>query len=290
MSALPDLADIRLVDAIAVTGSIGAAAAGLHVSQPSASQRLAVLERRLGVILVDRDTTGARLTPAGEAFLEPARRALALLEEAVVSARSPAGRHLSVGTIGSLASAVFPALLAVVPDIAIREVTDHGAVLARGVADGALDACVIGLDPAASPARGAVRTKLGVDTLVLVQPVGVELGSGSGRTSGATVLVATYSDDAAQVAERLARSGATTRISNGTLTALAMARQQGWLAAVPRTTALPHLRDGERIWRLRIRLEAPLWLVTRGRSAEVLREHAHTLAHRIGLGSRGAAW
>src|SRR5262245_51581044 len=132
MTAVPDVADVRLLDAIAVTGSIGAAAAELHVAQPSASQRLAVLERRLGVALVDRDTTGARLTLAGDAFLATARRALALLEEAVVEARSPRGLHLTIGTIGSLAHTVFPALLTVAPDVEIREVTNHGAVLARG--------------------------------------------------------------------------------------------------------------------------------------------------------------
>jgi DNA-binding transcriptional LysR family regulator len=283
MTVLPDVADVRLLDSIAVTGSIGAAAAELHVAQPSASQRLAVLERRLGISLVERDTTGARLTPAGEAFLAPARRALALLEESVVNARSPLGLHLSVGTIGSLAPTVFPALLAVLPDVEVHEVTNHGAVLARSVADGALDACVIGLDPAASPARGANRTRLGTDRLVLVQPSGALLGRGQGRYAGATVVVATYSNDAAQVAERLARSGATTRVSNGTLTALAIARQQGWLAAVPRTTALPLLLDHERLWPLRFKLEAPIWLITRGRPADVLVERSAELAERIGL-------
>lgn len=148
---LPEIADVRLVDAIATTGSIGSAAASLRVSQPSASQRLAFLERRLGVRLVERDTRGALLTPAGDAFLERARRALALLDEAVVSAQSPLGQVLSVGTIGSLAPAVFAALLTVLPDVQVREVTNHGAVLARAVADGALDACVIGLDPRPLP-------------------------------------------------------------------------------------------------------------------------------------------
>src|SRR3954452_22327044 len=145
METLPDTMDLRLVDAIVETGSIGAAAAQLHVSQPSASQRLAVLERRLGVRLFERDTRGARPTPAGDAFIEPARRALRLLGEAVGSARAPEGSRISVGTIGSLAPAVFPALLSVLPGYDVREATDHGAVLATAVADGALDACVIGL-------------------------------------------------------------------------------------------------------------------------------------------------
>src|SRR6478609_7032747 len=138
MDVLPDVTDLLLVQAIAETGAIGSAAAQLHMSQPSASQRLAVLERRLGTVLFERDTTGARLTDHGESFLVPARRALLLLEEAVSAARAPRARHLAVGTIGSLAPAVFPALMNVVPDAVIREVTDHGAVLATAVSDGAI--------------------------------------------------------------------------------------------------------------------------------------------------------
>ena len=122
-----------------------------------------------------------------------------------------------------------------------------------------------------------------MDRLVLVQPAGAELGSGPNHTSGATVLVATYSNDGARVAERLARSGATPRISNGTLTALAMARQQGWLAAVPRTTALPQLREGERMWPLRITLEAPIWLLTRGPTGRGRGSARRSARRQIGL-------
>ena len=70
MTDAASLTDVRLVLAIEDTGSIGGAATLLRISQPSASQRLAVLERRVGVALVERDTTGARLTPAGQLFAE----------------------------------------------------------------------------------------------------------------------------------------------------------------------------------------------------------------------------
>src|SRR6478735_3708713 len=105
MTGTVSLVDLDLVAAIAETRSIGAAATRLHMTQPSASQRLAVLERRVGVLLVERDTTGARLTPAGELFAEHGRRALELVAEAVAGARAPRGLRLRVGTIGSLAPA-----------------------------------------------------------------------------------------------------------------------------------------------------------------------------------------
>lgn len=286
MSVLPEVADVALVRAIAETGSIGAAAAQLHVAQPSASQRLGVLERRLGVRLVDRDTTGAQLTEAGVAFLDKASRGLALLEEAVAAAQAPTGRHLSVGTIGSLAPAVFTALLGLLPGTRVREVTNHGAVLAQAVADGALDACVIGLPSAAAPARGATRILLGIDDLVLVQPAGAALGSGSNHVRGVDVTVASYSNDADAIAARLARLGAIPRVCNGTLTALAMARQLGALAAVPRSTALPDVRQGERIRSMRIRVPVQVWQLTRGAAADELVARAAELGAALGLSTK----
>src|SRR3982751_348358 len=138
MTEEASLTDLRLVLAIEETGAIGGAATLLHLSQPSASQRLAVLERRVGVALVERDTTGARLTPAGLLLAEHGRRALELVAEAVAAARSPAGLRLAVGTVGSLAPVVYPALQSLLAEHLIVHRTDHGRPLVRAVADGAL--------------------------------------------------------------------------------------------------------------------------------------------------------
>src|SRR5688572_21603936 len=80
MVAYPEVDDLRLVDAIARHGSLGAAARELLVSQPSASQRLAALERRCGVRLFDRDNTGARPTAAGQEMVAEAGHILGHLE------------------------------------------------------------------------------------------------------------------------------------------------------------------------------------------------------------------
>jgi len=62
--------------AVAEQGSFTRAAASLSISQPSLSHAIAMLERDLGAQLFDRDGRGTRLTPAGDALLEPARRVL----------------------------------------------------------------------------------------------------------------------------------------------------------------------------------------------------------------------
>jgi DNA-binding transcriptional LysR family regulator len=77
MSPVPDLESLRLLTRVGVLGSLGAAAAELGIAQPSASKRLATLERRLGLVLVDRTRRGSRLTPAGLVVVGWAERVLA---------------------------------------------------------------------------------------------------------------------------------------------------------------------------------------------------------------------
>ncbi|CCH77975.1 Transcriptional regulator, LysR family [Nostocoides japonicum T1-X7] len=62
--------------AVAEQGSFTRGASSLAISQPSLSHAIAFLERDLGAQLFARTSRGTRLTPAGEALLEPARRAL----------------------------------------------------------------------------------------------------------------------------------------------------------------------------------------------------------------------
>jgi LysR family carnitine catabolism transcriptional activator len=62
--------------AVADLGSFTRAASALLIAQPSLSQAIAALERDLGSKLFIRHGRGVRLTPAGEALVEPARRTL----------------------------------------------------------------------------------------------------------------------------------------------------------------------------------------------------------------------
>lgn len=68
--------------AIAETGSVSAAATRLLVSQPGVSKMLRQLEEHLQTTLVDRLPRGIRLTTAGEALADYARRIFALSGEA----------------------------------------------------------------------------------------------------------------------------------------------------------------------------------------------------------------
>ncbi len=95
-----DLDAVRTFVAVADAGQFSAAAAALGVSQQATSKRVAALEKELGVALFTRTPRGARLTPAGQAFLPPARDLLRAGERAAASVR-PGRRALRVDVIGT---------------------------------------------------------------------------------------------------------------------------------------------------------------------------------------------
>jgi DNA-binding transcriptional LysR family regulator len=63
--------------------SMSAAAAALHMSQPALSHQIAALEKELGAPVVERLWRGVRLTAAGRASAEEARKALQAADQAV---------------------------------------------------------------------------------------------------------------------------------------------------------------------------------------------------------------
>ena len=80
---LPDLRLLRYFVAVAEELHFGRAAARLHVAQPGLSQQIKVLERLVGMRLLERTSRQVRLTPAGDALLAESRRLLAETERAV---------------------------------------------------------------------------------------------------------------------------------------------------------------------------------------------------------------
>ncbi|THF55376.1 LysR substrate-binding domain-containing protein [Pseudothauera rhizosphaerae] len=82
MDAASELAFFAL---LADKGSFTAAARELNLTPPAASKRLAQMEQRLGVRLLNRSTRRMSLTDEGELYLEHARRILADIEELELS-------------------------------------------------------------------------------------------------------------------------------------------------------------------------------------------------------------
>ena len=97
--------------AVADTGSLRAAARRLHVTPPSLSQQLKVLEAEIGGELLERLPRGTRLTPAGRAFLPEARAAVLAAQSSARSARAALDletAQLEIATVFSLAVGLLP--------------------------------------------------------------------------------------------------------------------------------------------------------------------------------------
>ncbi len=73
---------LRLLELIAATGSLTAAAGALRISQPATTKMLQELERAFGCSLVERTTRGGVLSLSGERALERLKIVLGLLDTA----------------------------------------------------------------------------------------------------------------------------------------------------------------------------------------------------------------
>jgi DNA-binding transcriptional LysR family regulator len=80
-----ELREMRAFVAVVEEGGMSAAARRLHVSQPALSQTVHGLERRLGLRLLVRHTTGVQATRAGLTLLAEARAVLARHDQAVAA-------------------------------------------------------------------------------------------------------------------------------------------------------------------------------------------------------------
>jgi DNA-binding transcriptional LysR family regulator len=112
MSGVPDLESLRLLVLVGERGSLGGAAAELGIAQPSASKRLSTLERRLGLVLVDRTRRGSQLTPAGRVVAGWAQRVLDELTGLMTGAealRSKRDAELRVAASMTVAEYLVPA-------------------------------------------------------------------------------------------------------------------------------------------------------------------------------------
>jgi DNA-binding transcriptional LysR family regulator len=110
-----ELRTLRYLTAIAEAGSVTAAAAALHLTQPSLSRQVRQLERELGMELFTRDEGRFRLNAAGRAFLPAVEQLLAQAVRARAAAAAiAAGRmtHLTIAAPGTTLTDVVAPFLA----------------------------------------------------------------------------------------------------------------------------------------------------------------------------------
>lgn len=110
-----ELRHLRYFAVLAEELHFGRAAKRLHISQPPLSFNIKQLETTLGVKLLERNSRGVKLTPAGESFRRSAQQLLAEAELAARRARDVAAgvtTRVRIGFVGSMLFRRLPEQLA----------------------------------------------------------------------------------------------------------------------------------------------------------------------------------
>src|SRR6202021_1104543 len=146
-----ELRHLRYFIAVAEAGSLtGAAQQTLHTSQPSLSRQIRDLEDEVGSQLLTRRARGIELTPAGRAFLDPARAVLSQVEAAIEAARRaahPAKPCFSMGFLTGHKLRWMPEALRILrhelPNIDVMISSQYSPLLADGLSNGKIDAAFL---------------------------------------------------------------------------------------------------------------------------------------------------
>ncbi|WP_313031346.1 LysR family transcriptional regulator [Brucella sp.] len=164
------LVQLRLLEAVAETGSVGAAARKLGLTQSGASQALATLEKILGLDLLARKRDGAMLTAFAQTILDDARSALSAVDRIEEQARkmvTNAPDRLRVAAIPSQLEYVVPELrksfLRLHPRVEFSTFEGGHDDVSLWVSEGIADLGITSL-----PASGLEADEVGQEELVVV--------------------------------------------------------------------------------------------------------------------------
>jgi len=160
---LPTLRQLEYLVAVADTRHFGRAAERVHITQPTLSEQLRTLEKRLGVQLVERSRSNVVVTPLGVEVVEIARRMLRdaqRIRDVTGYVGSGIGGVVRLGlpfTIGAyLLPRVVPHLHERYPHLKLYAREDFPHVLPRGLIEGLHDVIVVPLPVAQTGLKVAV--------------------------------------------------------------------------------------------------------------------------------------
>jgi DNA-binding transcriptional LysR family regulator len=180
-----DLSHLRCFVAVAEELHFGRAAARLNMTQPPLSRQIQVLERILDVVLLERNSRGVRMTPAGRSFLPEAQRILRQTDIAVAVARRADAGKIGTLRIGFTAATAYSHLPAIITACQ-KALPDVGLVLNESVTRDQIEALLSGqLDV------GLLRPPIGRSELagvrITAEPLVVALPEGH-RLAGAEAI------------------------------------------------------------------------------------------------------
>ncbi|WP_066910205.1 LysR family transcriptional regulator [Millisia brevis] len=142
-----DLVHLKTLVAIADTGGFRRAADALHLSQPTVSQHVRLLEKRLKQSLVVKDGRNSRFTEAGTALVREAQALLSAHEEMLDRLSISEPTRITIGSTEHAADRLLPNMLRAIrtayDNVEIQFRLDRSTSLADAVDKGALDLAVV---------------------------------------------------------------------------------------------------------------------------------------------------
>lgn len=187
-----EISQLRCFVAVAEELHFGRAAQRLNMTQPPLSRQVQLLERILGVVLLDRTSRSVRLTPAGRSFLIEAKRILRLAESAALATRRIASGDAGRVAVGFTAASGYSFLPRLV-DLARSQLPNVDLTLRELVSGEQVEALLTGrID------LGLVRpplTRPEFDKLrVLTEPLVAALPAGDPRLEKEVIELADFDD------------------------------------------------------------------------------------------------
>ena len=162
-----DATRLRVLVAVAHTGSVTVAARELHYTQPSVSHHLARLEAETGATLVQRVGRGIRLTEAGRLLAERGAEILGRLEAASTELAAHVGLRKGrvrlaafPSALGTFVPTAASGLVAEHPGLELRLIETEPPEAVRMLRAGEVDVAVIFRYGKDAPDEDGIRTRL----------------------------------------------------------------------------------------------------------------------------------
>jgi DNA-binding transcriptional LysR family regulator len=180
-SRMPNLAEFEVLVAIAETGSLGAAARKIGLTQQAVSARLASMEAQTGVKLAVRTPRGSQLTPPGVVVAEWARQLLdiaAHVDAGLASLRAESRSRIKISASQTVAEQLLPRWLVSLQAAAVRrgapapEVTLIATNSDHAIADVTGGAADVGFVESPAVPSGVRTRVIARDELVVVVAAG----------------------------------------------------------------------------------------------------------------------
>jgi len=191
---LPNLRHLVLFDEVVRRGSVSATARAAHLSQPAVTQAVSHIESALGARLMERSYSGLALTGAGHPAAARIERALQMLREALLAARTRSG-GAPEDVLSGITSTQLNALIAVVESGAFARAARragraraavHRAArqLEKSLGTELFEVTSFGVRPTREAEKLALRTRLAFAEIAQGQAeVAAAEGTGSGSTT-----------------------------------------------------------------------------------------------------------